>query len=427
MKTIPAPSTVAMALLVSFLGVSHSYSAALVDFDFSGVAGNVSQNKTAFELTAVSELAPVVDLVQGINIFSPSVLNFVTAGGQPSNDMNLNNWGIGSTLADGINGNRFVSYTIAPKPGQALYLNGGQLSFDFWRNGANAPKDYYILVNTDGGSFTTSHAVGARTGITNTNVQQFSVTLPDTGFSGLEEPVEVRLYGLNANLTSGNTHLTGAGMTAGPILATDFDARTISGATASNLTWTRNGVDDPGNLTASHSLFNTTDAQDKFAVAQNIGNTGPWTVDVPLSVLDKPIDLDEIAMDVYIFSNAGGFQGVNRDVDVTVRLLDDGMNELWAGSVLDIYPNSGSINPPQPRSISLDLTGTDRLLANTDYTLQIEASSSVFPDGGNNAGIDNLFLSGLVVPEPGTWILLLSAAACGLLLRRRHAPWSAAA
>ncbi len=425
-NTIAGSSAVALCLLIFLFGAWSADGATIVDFDFSGVAGNVSHNKATFEVTAVNELHPNVELVQGVNIFSPSVLTFTTSGGQSAYDINLNNWGTGSTLGAAIDGNRFVSYTIAPEAGHVLNLNAASLTFDVWRNGAHAPQDYYLLVNSGGGAFTTSHLVGTLTvtdsGIANTHT--VTATLPGAGYGALVGPVEVRLYGQNSVQSSGNSHLSAATMAGGevlvPILATDFGGRAISGPTASGLNWASNGVADPGALTASHNLFDTADAQDKFAVARNIGNAGPWTVDVPLAVLDKPIDLSEIAMDVYIFNNSGVLQDQNRDVDITVRLLDDGMNELWSGSVLDVYPDSGSISPPQPRSIALDLSGTDRLLANTDYTLRIEAWSSLWPSGGNNAGIDNLFLAGHVVPEPGTWMLLLSALACGLLVRRRR-------
>lgn len=68
------------------------------------------------------------------------------------------------------------------------------------------------------------------------------------------------------------------------IASTTFDGRAVSGDTASNLNWTVSGVTDPGALTASAPLFNTTDAQDMFAVAFNLRNRTPWTVDVPLNV-----------------------------------------------------------------------------------------------------------------------------------------------
>ena len=71
------------------------------------------------------------------------------------------------------------------------------------------------------------------------------------------------------------------------IASTDFNGRTVSGSTASNLTWVLNGVADPGDLTAQMNpdgLFNTADAQNRFAVNRNIHNEGPWLFDVELAV-----------------------------------------------------------------------------------------------------------------------------------------------
>ena len=76
------------------------------------------------------------------------------------------------------------------------------------------------------------------------------------------------------------------------LLGTDFSGRTTSGATASNLTYTLNGFANPGDLTALQEtpedksnfggLFDTFSSYNFFAVDRNVGNEGPWSVDVPL-------------------------------------------------------------------------------------------------------------------------------------------------
>ncbi len=415
-----------LGLLVALAGAPPAGAATIVDFDFSGIRGDEVHDKNTFELTATNTLHPNVELVEGVNIFSPSALEFHTSGGQSAYDMNLRNWGTASTLQQAINGDRFVSYTIAPEPGHLLNLNNAAVSFDLWRNGPAAPNDYYLLVNSVGGPFTTDHQVGQLIGVTDAgvdNTHTFTATLPEDGF-GAVGPVEVRLYGQRADNSSANTHLAGATITGAEVfdvvLATDFAGRTVSGLTASNIPWQTNGVANPGDLTASDGffLFDTSPAQDKFAVRRNIGNEGPWTVDISLAVEGLPIDLAQLSMDWFIFSNAGALQGPNRQLDVELSLLDDAMNVLWSDSVLDVYPQNES-PALQPQRLSFDLSGTDRLLANTDYVLQIEASSRMEPGFGNNAGIGSLMLAGHVVPEPGTWLLLLSAVACGLLVRRR--------
>ena len=187
------------------------------------------------------------------------------------------------------------------------------------------------------------------------------------------------------------------------IAATDFDGRTVSGATASNLTWTVNGVADPGDLTASANLFDTTAAQDMFAVNYNIQTTGPWTVDVPLVVEDTSLDLGTVTMDVYIFNGAGDFNAA-RDVDVTVTLLDATSTVIDTATVADVYPQDGVAARPQ--EVTLDLSGNS-LAANTAYALRIEMSSD--DDRGNNAGFDNLAINTNAVPEPASWISMLLA------------------
>jgi hypothetical protein len=199
----------------------------------------------------------------------------------------------------------------------------------------------------------------------------------------------------------------------GVIAATDFDGRVVSGATASNLTWTLDGVADPGSLTATHNLFDTADAQNRFAVDRNLHNEGSWSVDVPLDVGGLAVGLETVTLDVFIYSNAGGLQGDQRDVDMTVELLNAASAVLDSDTVLNIYANSGPAT--QPQSVALDLSG-NLLTASADYTLRL----TTFGQGpGNNAGIDNLAVSGTVTPEPAT-LTLLALGGVGLLIRRRQ-------
>ena len=83
------------------------------------------------------------------------------------------------------------------------------------------------------------------------------------------------------------------------ILATD---RTVSGTTASNITWTTNGVSNPDNLTdlntlqaqGNGNLFDTVAAQGYFAPANNAGNGGIWQTSFTVSVDDLPISLTDV-------------------------------------------------------------------------------------------------------------------------------------
>lgn len=218
------------------------------------------------------------------------------------------------------------------------------------------------------------------------------------------------------------------------IASSDFDDRTVSGATASNLTWMVNGVANPGEMQAMDetsglseplALFDTVDAQGKFAVDRNIASGGPrsegfWYVDVQLDVGPAPLDLSSASLDAYIFSNKGLLQPKNRDLDMSVELLNASNTLMAEDTQLDIFPDNDS-EPVQPQFVRFDLSSASLLSANSDYFLRIR----VFSDGtnGNNAGFDNLVIHGEVVPEPATfgiWSLLVGCTLIGIRRRWRH-------
>lgn len=212
------------------------------------------------------------------------------------------------------------------------------------------------------------------------------------------------------------------------ILSTDFDGLTVSGSTASNITWVTNGVADPGDLEAIDSnpdgLFTTTDAEGRFAPDRNLHNEGDWSVDILLSLLGSDIALGTVSLDAFIFNNDGDLQTVNRNLSLSLTLFNDTMTQLQPPvSVNDIYPNNQS-SAIQPQPVSFDLSG-NVLSANTDYTLRLTATG----DGpGNNAGVDNLEVNGdfivSEIPEPAPLSIMAVGALAmllGLRQRRRQA------
>lgn len=206
------------------------------------------------------------------------------------------------------------------------------------------------------------------------------------------------------------------------VLGTDFDGRTVAGAIASNLVWTLDGIADPGDLTASHNLFDTADAQNRFAVDRNLHNEGSWNVDIPLAVESgNNINLSTLDLDVLIYSNAGDLQTSQRDVDMTAELFDSTLALLDSDTVSDIYANSGTA--VQPQGISFDFTG-NTLTAGDNFTLRLTASGQ---GSGNNSGIDNFVLNGqlIAVPEPASiamW-LLVGLGVAGIGYRRSVRKW----
>jgi hypothetical protein len=205
------------------------------------------------------------------------------------------------------------------------------------------------------------------------------------------------------------------------IASTDFDDKTTSGATASNLDWILNGISDPLNLTATQNLNLNSAAEDMFAVNYNLISEGSWSVDISLNVLSvNNIALSTVTLNAFIFSNTDELHALNRDLDLNLSLFY-GASLLDNVDELNIFPNNGN-SPDQGKAVSFDLTG-NTLLAGNDYFLRLTASG----DGkGLNAGFDNLLIEGLTqlvkppsppvaVPEPsllgifGLCIMLIGA------------------
>jgi hypothetical protein len=204
---------------------------------------------------------------------------------------------------------------------------------------------------------------------------------------------------------------------AGIIASTDFNDRTVTGDTSSNLEWILDGLSSPGDLSADYSLFNTSNSANKFAVNRNLANEGDWTVDIALNVLGlNNISLSSLTLDAYIFNNNGRFQNVQRNLDIAVSLFDTSNTLLKTFSLLDdIYANNGRFTNVNGHNVNVNLEGYS-LLANNDYILRLTASGEGY---GNNAGIDNLTINGDLtsIPEPST-LAIFALGVMGLAARR---------
>jgi len=207
------------------------------------------------------------------------------------------------------------------------------------------------------------------------------------------------------------------------ILASDF---TGTSGDPSNISWTENSVEVTNTLDPQSTSFSSLDLFDNydnlFAVDYNIHNEGTWFVDVLLttSFLVSSIDLDALTLDASIFNNGGVFQSFQRDFSLSLDIFE-GANSLFSSTV-DVFEgdnnNSGFV---ATKPIEFDLSNVS-LLGGDDYVLRFTA----FGDGGgNNAGFDNLVLTGTTngsslvsVPAPGSIFILMTSLAI-LLFRKR--------
>lgn len=166
------------------------------------------------------------------------------------------------------------------------------------------------------------------------------------------------------------------------VASTDFTGRTVSGATASNITWTTNGIADPGDLTtnAPDGLFDTVDSQGCFAPNRNVDKEGPWSVSIPIKLTVPSIDLAEVVIDYQHFMDSGDIQGAGRLVFWTFTLTGSISGQLDSVSVQGESGQSGTETATFKKPINL----TD----SESYTLIITAKSR--GGDGNNTGLSSL-------------------------------------
>jgi len=207
---------------------------------------------------------------------------------------------------------------------------------------------------------------------------------------------------------------------ADPLVSTDFTGRTVSGATASNITWTLDGFADPGDLTAVKEtpednatfggLFSTGASAGYFAVDRNLGNEGPWSVDIPLTLTAPQIDVESVFIDWRDFTNTGGLQGAARDKIFTATIRNSSLVQLGTAFVntADAVDGADTITFASP----VTLTNADT------YTLNVFAEHGSDTDG-NNTSIDALTINGTIVPEPSAFALT-TLGLLGLLGWRRR-------
>ncbi len=208
-------------------------------------------------------------------------------------------------------------------------------------------------------------------------------------------------------LTWERSPAAGAGPILKPIAGTDFTGRTVSGAIASNIPWTLNGVNSPGNLktTGNFTLFNTDNAQGHFVPNRNLINNGPWTIELPLVLNGDAFLLTDVALDYQLFNNNGAYQTAERKVNWTVSLTGSSSG-LMRSVLVEGFPSISGIatavfDPP------LSLSNSE------SHVLSITATGADF---ATHVGLDELSINGQfgIAGDPETEISMTAATAFDL-------------
>jgi len=182
------------------------------------------------------------------------------------------------------------------------------------------------------------------------------------------------------------------------LIATLFVNRTVSGTTASNITYLLNGINDPGALTVAGAgaFFNTGDAQGFFAP---VDNPASWSVNMPLTIGGGGLILGDVVVDFRSFDAGGGLK-ISSDAakvhDAEVELFDGSMASLGSQT---ISAPAGSL---QIWTGTFDSLSGTTLAASGTYTLRVSILNA---PSGNNVGIDNIRITpGTPGTTFATWI-----------------------
>jgi hypothetical protein len=200
--------------------------------------------------------------------------------------------------------------------------------------------------------------------------------------------------------------LAAAGTQAATLAFTDFnDSTYVAPNIKTNLNWTLNGLEDPGDMAAKNAgggnqaIFDgNAFVQDIFIPGLNTGNGDTfWTTDVSLTVAAGfAVTVTEVTLNAVSVSG-GQAENVDRRNDYTVFLLNPAAVEIDQVTVADVSAGTGDGQP----LVTLDLA--DTVLGAGTYTLRIKGGDFAGAgETGNHTGLDNLSINGdvSVVPEP---------------------------
>ena len=177
-------------------------------FNFTGIQDDVPVNQT-------STISPYLELAHGLD-FGPSAGPRWGSGGTDAGD-ELNTIGYtASSLTQAITNGDYITFTVDPVDGAGIIPSS--VSFQLWRNGGAAAKNYAVLSSV--GGFTSAAALVQATYTdsgTKDNYASAQHTLTanlPTVADAIDGPIEYRLYAWGATTTTGNFHVNAASLNA---------------------------------------------------------------------------------------------------------------------------------------------------------------------------------------------------------------------
>jgi len=170
--------------------ISVTPRAALLAWEFNGIAGNEATFASTTQGANISTTAPSNEITRGAGIVAAT----------NADRFNANSWDV-ATIADAITNNEYFEWTIEANDGFSMSLSS--LVLNLQRSGTG-PNSFALRSSLD--NYATDLATFSVTG-TSTETQNIALT----GFENLIQPITFRLYGAGATGPAGSAGFEGTG------------------------------------------------------------------------------------------------------------------------------------------------------------------------------------------------------------------------
>ena len=200
-------------------------------------------------------------------------------------------------------------------------------------------------------------------------------------------------FGTQAGTFTGLKKFSVEGTTRPALVSADFANRSVSGATASNITWANTGMAASGSLTATANLIDYNPTTLGFFVPDaNVGNNAPWSTSFTATVTGEPVVLTDAHLRFNVFSGAADrIQTGSRDVKYTVTVT---------GSTSGLLASADGITAPKITTaqgpLNLNLLFNPHLVLDDTETYTIAIAASRGTESGVFTGLARFSLNGTV-------------------------------
>ena len=325
-----------------------------IDFDFNGV-------QDAAPLTQTSNHSSGLKLVSGLD-FGPGVQP--SGAANEGSEFNVSGFGSGRHYHLASDGGDYLTFTIAPEEGLSMVIE--EVTVELRRNGGTAAKQYVIGSSIDG--FEWPERWGNIT-VNDTATHEFKTASDLMSNEAVTGEVEIRIVGMDASSTAGNTHFYGASVDASFIsdpnnVAFDPTGVITLGGNYTQLDFATLEI-DLGGTSASAGAF------DRLQVSGNVALDGTLDVSFVNGFNGTPGQTFDI---ITANSVSGTFDTV---------IAPDGTNVQvnYLGSIVRLELLAASLNCDAAGGMECDLSDIDALYAEFGTTVTAGSGFDYSGDG----------------------------------------------